>query len=149
MELRQWNSSISISTNYDRHLKWWDEDFYKDGSQVQSLNSYCYLSSGYKFKTCLLYARGAAKHQDTHLDTPYSALLIIYSKGFLVWQEGLGTIPQKPGTIVLLDLYKTHELAKIDGRCSKWAAISIDYYDPLPPKIIEAQLEKTYDRIFN
>jgi hypothetical protein len=141
-------SNIPISTNCDRHLKWWREDWHQDGAKIQIHHRRDYLVNKVKFRTSLLYSKGVGEHTDHQLDTPYSALLILYNKGFLAWQKGLPSAIQPPGTIVLLDIHKPHELAKVDGRCTKWSAISIDYYEPLPPEIIETQLQNTYDRIF-
>jgi hypothetical protein len=149
LEAKQWDSNIPISTYYKRHLKWWDGDYHKYGTKIQIHHRHEYVDNNIKFKTSLLYSKGVEEHHDQELDTPYSALLILYNKGFLVWQEGLGDIPQQPGTIVLLNIHELHELTRIDRRCTKWAAISIDYYESLSPQIIETQLQGTYDRIFN
>jgi hypothetical protein len=145
----QWPGNISISANYDRHLKWWRDNWSKDGPLIQIHHRKDYRLNNVEFRTCLLYSKGVGEHTDHQLPTPFSALLILYNRGFLVWQKGLDNMIQQPGTIVLLDIHQPHQLAKVDGRCTKWAAISIDYFDPLPRKIIESQLQNTYDRIFN
>jgi hypothetical protein len=108
METKQWDSKIPISSNYKRHLKWWNEDYHKYGTKIQIHHRHHYLIDNIQFNTSLLYAKGIDEHHDRQLDTPYSALLILYNKGFLVWQEGLDGIPQKPGTVILLDIHELH-----------------------------------------
>jgi hypothetical protein len=144
----QWISKISLNLNQNQYLKYWDQTIHDTGTVVQIHRERTYEIDGISLASSLIYSQGAEEHQDTQLATPYSSLLILYNKGFLVWQEGLPGMPQKPGMIISLNIHKTHELAQVDERCKKWAAIAVDYHQPLEHDFIETQLKDVYDRIF-
>lgn len=142
---REWQSSIELlGVN---HLKWWSKKE-TDTLEVLTIYKQDYLSDNQHFSTGLLYSSGAESHTDRHIGYRYSAVLILQGKGFLVWQETLAGKAQTPGMIVCFDLHEEHELARVDDRSKRWAAIHLDFNEEISNRKIEKELKKAYTRIF-
>lgn len=142
---REWQSSIQLlGVN---HLKWWDKE--KTDLEVLTLCKQDYFVSNQRFSTGLLYSSRAESHTDRHIGYKYSAVLVLQGKGFLVWQEALAGKAQAPGMIVCFDLHEEHELARVDERSKRWAAIHLDFNVEISNQRIEEDLKKAYTRIFS
>jgi hypothetical protein len=143
----QYQSSIFIPVNKIECFRFWQEEKI-DPNGVQIHDSYNYSIDNRVFTSYLIYSKGVAEHQDRHLTTPYSALLILHNKGFFVWQDGLEFNKQETGSVILLNIHETHELAAVDDEADKWAALCLDYHQPLEPEVVEIELKKNLNRIF-
>jgi hypothetical protein len=141
----QWMSNLRLPK---RPLRYWDNT---DKSEIQTHQNRKALESGSPIVSSLIYSSGVDEHHDRHLETPYSSILVIYNRGFLIWQDGLNSNgrAQPPGTIVTIDLYSLHELAKVNPKAKRWAGIAVDYPVPLDRPNIEFKLQQTINRIFH
>jgi hypothetical protein len=143
IEPTSWRSEIEVSSNDSRHLAWWE--FSGDLAIFQGEN---YTILDEQVQTGLIYCRGIEPHTDLNRPYRYSAILILYNRGFQIVQGNLPS-DQAQGDICKIDLYEEHSLKKIDNRAFKWAGVYIDYNRPRSNAEIEESLAATYDRIFN